>query len=148
MPPTVAIGSFGTIQWPSLHRTHYCLTPMTMPHKEAENDWCLRNSIVVDFSPAYPNLYLNKDRVADRFTGYLGAIKEFSKSVGFNAGVDAKLKGVLFEAGLRGGGDSGIDVAWDMARRYGVSGPSVGSGIIRRVIVGVLVTVSRREIVP
>lgn len=49
----------------------------------------------------YPNVYLHDDRVQETFTGNLGAITEFSKSMERDRGLDTTIKAVFIEAGLQ-----------------------------------------------
>jgi hypothetical protein len=60
-------------------------------------------------------LYLNVDRIRHRFTGYLGAIRDFSRSLERSAGGNPKVKAIFVEAGLEGSAASGPDISWDMA---------------------------------
>jgi hypothetical protein len=56
---------------------------------------------------AYPNLYLNTERIAQRFRGYLGSIADFRKSAERTVGGDAKVKALFVEAGVQGAGVTG-----------------------------------------
>src|SRR5829696_4285178 len=62
----------------------------------------------------YPNLYLNKERIHDRFTGYAGAISDFRRTMERATGGDATVDAVFVKAGFKGEASSGVDVAWDM----------------------------------
>jgi hypothetical protein len=62
----------------------------------------------------YPNLYLNKERIHDRFTGYAGAISDFRRTMARATGGDATVDAVFVKAGFKGEASSSVDVAWDM----------------------------------
>ena len=64
---------------------------------------------------AYPNLYLNRERIRHRFLTSQGAIREFSKTVARSAGANAKVKAVFAEAGVDVSGESGQVVTYDVA---------------------------------
>jgi hypothetical protein len=63
---------------------------------------------------AYPNFYLNVQRIGQRFHGYLGSIREFSESVDESREVNAKVKAVFVEAGVQGGRGRGAEIAYDV----------------------------------
>jgi hypothetical protein len=63
---------------------------------------------------AYPNLYLNTERIAQRFRGYLGSIADFRKSAERTVGGDAKVRALFVEAGVQGAGVTGADVGYDL----------------------------------
>jgi hypothetical protein len=50
---------------------------------------------------AYPNFYLNKERIGQRFRGYLGSIKEFSESVEKSREANASVKALFLDAGIK-----------------------------------------------
>lgn len=62
----------------------------------------------------YPNFYLNKERIAHRFHGYLGSIREFNKSVEKTGQANATVKALFFEAGMSGGGGGGAEITYDL----------------------------------
>jgi hypothetical protein len=64
---------------------------------------------------AYPNFYLNTERIGHRFHSYLGSIREFSESVERTGEADASVKALFFEAGFKGGLAGGKEVQWDLA---------------------------------
>jgi hypothetical protein len=64
---------------------------------------------------AYPNFYLNVQRIGHRFHGYLGSIREFSKSVDKSDKANAKVSAVFLDAGIELGGGGQTEVAWDLA---------------------------------
>jgi hypothetical protein len=49
---------------------------------------------------AYPNFYLNAERIGHRFGGYLGSIREFSESVEKSGKANAKVNAVFLDAGI------------------------------------------------
>lgn len=64
---------------------------------------------------AYPNFYLNVQRIEHRFHGYLGSISEFKESVERSGEADLSVTALFFEAGIRGGRGGGTEIAWDLA---------------------------------
>jgi hypothetical protein len=66
---------------------------------------------------AYPNFYLQKERIGDRFHSYLGAIREFSESVEKSGEAAASVKPLFFEAGFKGGLGRTAEVQWDLGDR-------------------------------
>jgi hypothetical protein len=64
---------------------------------------------------AYPNFYLNVQRIGHRFHGYLGSIREFSESVERSGKVDAKVSAVFLDAGIELGRGGHAEIAWDLA---------------------------------
>jgi hypothetical protein len=62
----------------------------------------------------YPNFYLNTERIGHRFRGYLGSIREFSRSVEASGKVHANVTAVFAEAGVELGRGGGGEVAWDL----------------------------------
>jgi len=64
---------------------------------------------------AYPNFYLNVQRIGHRFRGYLGSISEFSESVERSGEANAAVKALFLEAGIKGGRSGGAEIAWDLA---------------------------------
>jgi hypothetical protein len=63
---------------------------------------------------AYPNFYLNVQRIGQRFHGYLGSIREFSESVERSGEANASVKALFFQAGIEGGRGGGAEIAWDL----------------------------------
>jgi hypothetical protein len=63
---------------------------------------------------AYPNFYLNVQRISQRFHGYLGSIREFSQSVDESRDANAQVKAVFVEAGIQGGRGRGAGIAYDL----------------------------------
>ena len=47
---------------------------------------------------AYPNFYLNRERIGHRFRSYLGSIREFSESVEKSGEANASVKALFLEA--------------------------------------------------
>lgn len=64
---------------------------------------------------AYPNFYINVQRIGHRFHGYLGSISQFSESVEKSGEADAKIKALFLEAGVKGGRGGGVEVEWNLA---------------------------------
>jgi hypothetical protein len=64
---------------------------------------------------AYPNFYLNVQRIGHRFRGYLGSIREFSESVEKSGKANAKVNAIFLEAGIELGRGGGAEIAWDLA---------------------------------
>lgn len=64
---------------------------------------------------AYPNFYLNTERIGHWFHSYLGSIREFSESVERSGEADASVKALFFEAGFKGSLGGGKEVQWDLA---------------------------------
>ncbi|HEY3089760.1 MAG TPA: hypothetical protein VGJ59_17050 [Jatrophihabitantaceae bacterium] len=65
---------------------------------------------------AYPNFYLNVQRIDQRFQGYLGSIREFNQSVEKSVEPNAKVKTVFLEAGVNVGRGTGAEIAYDLAK--------------------------------
>src|SRR6266516_5264112 len=63
---------------------------------------------------AYPNFYLNVQRIGHRFHSYLGSIREFSESVEKSGEANASVKALFFEAGFKGGLGAGKEIAYDL----------------------------------
>jgi hypothetical protein len=63
---------------------------------------------------AYPNFYLNRERIGHRFRSYLGSIREFSESVEKSGEANASVKALFLEAGIKGGRGGGAEIAWDL----------------------------------
>jgi hypothetical protein len=64
---------------------------------------------------AYPNFYLNVERIGHRFRGYLGSIRDFSESVENSGKANAKVNAVFLDAGIEFGRGGGAEIAWDLA---------------------------------
>src|SRR5262245_7114198 len=64
---------------------------------------------------AYPNFYLNVQRIGHRFRGYLGSISEFTESVERSGEVSASVKALFVEAGIQRGRGAGTEIAFDLA---------------------------------
>lgn len=62
----------------------------------------------------YPDFYLNKERIGRRFHSYLGSIREFSESVHKSTEVNAAVKAVFAQAGIKRGGGKDGEIAWDL----------------------------------
>jgi hypothetical protein len=63
---------------------------------------------------AYPNFYLNVQRIGHRFSGYLGSIREFSESVEKSGKANAKVNTIFAEAGIERGHGGRAEIAWDL----------------------------------
>jgi hypothetical protein len=63
---------------------------------------------------AYPNFYLNVERLRQRFRGYLGSISQFSKSIDKSAGANATVKALFVEAGIQGSHGDASEIQWDV----------------------------------
>jgi hypothetical protein len=63
---------------------------------------------------AYPNFYLNVERIGHRFRSYLGSIVQFTESVERSGEVSASVKALFAEAGLKRGWGGNVEVAWDL----------------------------------
>jgi hypothetical protein len=64
---------------------------------------------------AYPNFYLNVERIGHRFHGYLGSISQFSESIEKSGEANASVKALFLEAGIKGGRGGGVEIEWDVA---------------------------------
>jgi hypothetical protein len=64
---------------------------------------------------AYPNFYLNVQRIGHRFRGYLGSISQFSESIEKSGEANASVKTLFLEAGIQRGRGGGAEVEWDLA---------------------------------
>lgn len=64
---------------------------------------------------AYPNFYLNSERIRHRFHGYLGSISQFSESIEESGEANASVKALFLEAGIKRGHGGNVDIAWDLA---------------------------------
>ncbi|WP_371550455.1 hypothetical protein OG266_34305 [Streptomyces sp. NBC_00554] len=63
---------------------------------------------------AYPNFYLNTERIRHRFHGYLGSITQFSESVENSGEVNASMKALFLDAGIKRGHGGSVNMAWDL----------------------------------
>jgi hypothetical protein len=63
---------------------------------------------------AYPNFYLNVERIRHRFHGYLGSISQYSESVEKSAEANATVKALFFEAGIQGNRGNSAEIQWDV----------------------------------
>jgi hypothetical protein len=64
---------------------------------------------------AYPNFYLNVQRIGHRFRGYLGSISQFSESVQDSGEANASVKALFLEAGVKRGREGNVEIDWDLA---------------------------------
>jgi hypothetical protein len=64
---------------------------------------------------AYPNLYLNEQRIGQRFRGYLGSISEFNESVERSSGANASAAALFLQAGIQRGRGGATEIAYDLA---------------------------------
>jgi len=63
---------------------------------------------------AYPNFYLNVQRIGHRSACYLGSIREFSESVEKSGKANAKVNAIFLEAGIELGRGGRAEIAWDL----------------------------------
>jgi hypothetical protein len=63
---------------------------------------------------AYPNFYLNVQRIGHRFLSYLGSIREFRESVEKSGEASAAVNVLFFQAGIQGGLGGDKEVDWDL----------------------------------
>jgi hypothetical protein len=63
---------------------------------------------------AYPNFYLNVQRIGHRFHGYLGSIREFSESVQKSGKANASVQALFLQAGIEGGRGGGAEISWNL----------------------------------
>jgi hypothetical protein len=63
---------------------------------------------------AYPNFYLNVERIGHRFRSYLGSIREFTESVEKSGEASASVKALFVQAGIKGGLRGGGEITWDL----------------------------------
>jgi hypothetical protein len=64
---------------------------------------------------AYPNFYLNVQRIEHRFHGYLGSIREFSESVEKSGKANANVSAIFLDAGIELGRGGRAEIAFDLA---------------------------------
>jgi len=64
---------------------------------------------------AYPNFYLNKERIGYRFRSYLGSIREFSESVEKSGEASASVDTLFVKAGFKGGLGGSKEIQWDLS---------------------------------
>jgi len=64
---------------------------------------------------AYPNLYLNEQRIGQRFRGYLGSISEFNESVERSSGANASAAALFLQAGIQRSRGGATEIAYDLA---------------------------------
>jgi hypothetical protein len=64
---------------------------------------------------AYPNFYLNVERIGHRFHSYLGSIREFNESIERSGDANAEVQAIFVKAGVKRGRGSGEEVTYDLA---------------------------------
>ena len=64
---------------------------------------------------AYPNFYLNAERIGHRFHSYLGSIREFNESIEKSGEVNAEVQAVFVKAGVKRGRGGGEGITYDLA---------------------------------
>ena len=64
---------------------------------------------------AYPNFYLNVERIGHRFHSYLGSIREFNESIEKSGEANAEVQAVFVKAGVKRGHGGGAEITYDLA---------------------------------